>query len=102
MGDGLKLVDLFAAHEKRELAKKKFAKALDEMLPKMKPPTHTIYVNASLGMNLGTRSISATGIKPGTPPKEIVDLLKHPGIRDREKLNESMFFIWANEDGPFL
>jgi len=46
-------------------AKEKVGKALDEMLPKMKPPTHTIYMNAT-----------AAGIKPGTPPKEIVDLLK--------------------------
>merc|ERR1719323_2261536 len=46
-------------------AKDKLGKALDEMLPKMSPPRHSVYMNAT-----------AEPIKPGTNPKEIVDLLK--------------------------
>jgi len=46
-------------------AKDKLGKALDEMLPKMSPPRHTIYMNCT-----------AAPIKPGTNPREIVDLLK--------------------------
>mmetsp|Transcript_1345 Transcript_1345/g.1533 ORF Transcript_1345/g.1533 Transcript_1345/m.1533 type:complete len:534 (-) Transcript_1345:26-1627(-) len=46
-------------------AKEKVGKALDEMLPKMNPPRHTVYMNAT-----------AEPIKPGTNPKEVVELLK--------------------------
>merc|ERR1712060_350398 len=46
-------------------AKDKLGAALDSMLPKMKPPTHTVYMNAT-----------AAAVKPGTPPKEICELLK--------------------------
>jgi len=46
-------------------AKEKVGKALDEMLPKMNPPRHTVYMNAT-----------AEAIKPGTNPKEVVELLK--------------------------
>merc|ERR1719230_2577740 len=35
-------------------AKEKLGKALDEVLPKMSPPRHTVFMNAS-----------ATGLKPG-------------------------------------
>merc|ERR1711988_1268545 len=46
-------------------AREKLSKALDEMLPKMSPPRHTIYMNTT-----------AQPLKPGTDPAIIVDLLK--------------------------
>merc|ERR1712113_124056 len=46
-------------------AQDKLAQALDEILPKMRPPKRTIYMNAT-----------AAPVKPGTHPKEIVELLK--------------------------
>jgi len=46
-------------------ASDKLAKALDETLPKMSPPKHTIYMNTT-----------AQPLKPGTDPKIIVELLK--------------------------
>eukprot|EP00416_Gambierdiscus_australes_P037413 CAMPEP_0171100470 /NCGR_PEP_ID=MMETSP0766_2-20121228/52977_1 /TAXON_ID=439317 /ORGANISM="Gambierdiscus australes, Strain CAWD 149" /LENGTH=539 /DNA_ID=CAMNT_0011560309 /DNA_START=61 /DNA_END=1680 /DNA_ORIENTATION=+ len=46
-------------------AQEKLGKALDEMLPKMKPPTKTVFMNTT-----------AAPVKPGTNPKEIVELLK--------------------------
>jgi len=46
-------------------AKEKLGKALDEMLPKMSPPRHTVFMNAT-----------AVGLKPGSSPKDIVGLLK--------------------------
>lgn len=46
-------------------AKERLAKALDETLPRMQPPKHTIYMNTT-----------AQPLKPGTDPKEIIELLK--------------------------
>mmetsp|Transcript_97752 Transcript_97752/g.226662 ORF Transcript_97752/g.226662 Transcript_97752/m.226662 type:complete len:533 (-) Transcript_97752:110-1708(-) len=46
-------------------AKEKLGAALDEMLPQMNPPRHTVYMNAN-----------AQPLKPGTPPREVVELLK--------------------------
>lgn len=46
-------------------AQDKLAAALDEILPNMKPPKHTVWMNAS-----------AEAMSPGCDPKEIVDLLK--------------------------
>merc|ERR1740121_3144275 len=46
-------------------AKEKLGKALDAALPKMSPPRHTVFMN-----------VTGAGIKPGTSPREIVDLLK--------------------------
>merc|ERR1712190_267231 len=46
-------------------AQAKLGKALDECLPKMKPPKTTVYMNST-----------ASPIKPGTSPKEIVELMK--------------------------
>lgn len=46
-------------------AREKLGKALDELLPKMQPPRHFVYMNAN-----------AQPIAPGTDPKEIVELLK--------------------------
>merc|ERR1712039_121553 len=46
-------------------AASKLAAKLDELLPKMKPPTKTIYMN-----------VDAQAYKPGTPPKDIVANLK--------------------------
>eukprot|EP00438_Fugacium_kawagutii_P017605 Skav213581 [mRNA] locus=scaffold1790:251421:253976:- [translate_table: standard] len=43
----------------------KLSAALEETLPNMKPPLHTVWMNAS-----------AQPIRPGTDPKEIVALLK--------------------------
>lgn len=48
-----------------EPAKEKLGRALDEMLPKMSPPSHTVYMN-----------VTAKPLLPGTPPKEIIELLK--------------------------
>merc|ERR1712014_318553 len=46
-------------------AKEKLGKALDEMLPKMSPPRHTVYMNAT-----------AAPLRPGTDPKEVIKILK--------------------------
>merc|ERR1712187_388126 len=46
-------------------AKEKLGKELDAMLPKMKPPNNTVYMNAT-----------AQPVPPGTAPKEIVEKLK--------------------------
>jgi [acyl-carrier-protein] S-malonyltransferase len=46
-------------------AKERLAKALDETLPRMQPPKHTIYMNTT-----------AKPLKPGTDPTEIIELLK--------------------------
>eukprot|EP00411_Alexandrium_monilatum_P022757 CAMPEP_0175201128 /NCGR_PEP_ID=MMETSP0093-20121207/9884_1 /TAXON_ID=311494 /ORGANISM="Alexandrium monilatum, Strain CCMP3105" /LENGTH=538 /DNA_ID=CAMNT_0016494145 /DNA_START=55 /DNA_END=1671 /DNA_ORIENTATION=- len=46
-------------------AQEKVGKLLDEMLPNMKPPRCTVYMNAS-----------ATPMRPGANPKDIVELLK--------------------------
>mmetsp|Transcript_53804 Transcript_53804/g.129603 ORF Transcript_53804/g.129603 Transcript_53804/m.129603 type:complete len:501 (+) Transcript_53804:104-1606(+) len=46
-------------------AQDKLAAALDEVLPNMKTPKHTVWMNAS-----------AEPMRPGCDPKEIVDLLK--------------------------
>merc|ERR1719336_3080904 len=46
-------------------AQEKLGKALDELLPKMKPPRFTVYMNAT-----------AAPMKPGTNPKEIIELMK--------------------------
>merc|ERR1719195_1995268 len=79
-----KLVDLCAQAAKKEgagavcqIANELFPKgfsvagteasitALDELLPKMKPPRFTVYMNAT-----------AAPMKPGTNPKEIIELMK--------------------------
>merc|ERR1711933_2871 len=46
-------------------ARDRVGRALDELLPNMKPPRCTIYMNAT-----------AQPLRPGTDPREIVDLLK--------------------------
>jgi len=46
-------------------AQAKLAKALDDLLPSMKPPTCTVYMN-----------VTGQPLQPGTDPKVIVDLLK--------------------------
>jgi len=46
-------------------AQTKLGKALDDALPAMSPPTKTVYMNAT-----------GEPVKPGTDPKEIVELLK--------------------------
>jgi len=46
-------------------AQEKLSKVLDELLPNMKPPRTTVYMNAT-----------ASPMRPGTQPKEIVELLK--------------------------
>jgi len=46
-------------------AKETLAKALDEVLPRMQPPRHTVYMNSN-----------AKPVKPGSDPKAIVQLLK--------------------------
>merc|ERR1711933_337005 len=48
-----------------EPAAKALGTQLDAMLPNMSPPSKTVYMNAS-----------ASALKPGTDPKEIVALLK--------------------------
>jgi len=48
-----------------EPAKAKLGQALDEMLPKMQPLKHSVYMNAT-----------SDALKPGTDPKVVVDLLK--------------------------
>lgn len=72
----------------------KLAKALDEILPNMKPPRHTIMMN-----------VTAKPILPGTDPKVIVDLLKkqltnpvlwEPSVRAMIKLGVKEYY----ECGP--
>eukprot|EP00927_Polykrikos_kofoidii_P010008 TRINITY_DN1421_c0_g1_i3.p1 TRINITY_DN1421_c0_g1~~TRINITY_DN1421_c0_g1_i3.p1 ORF type:complete len:553 (+),score=119.39 TRINITY_DN1421_c0_g1_i3:83-1741(+) len=46
-------------------AEKRLCDALDEVLPRMKPPTHTIYMN-----------VTAAPLAPGCDPRSIVELLK--------------------------
>lgn len=48
-----------------EPAKEKLGKALDEMLPRMQSPKHTVYMNAT-----------GNPLAPGSDPKEVVSLLK--------------------------
>lgn len=75
-------------------AKERLGKALDEMLPRMSPPRHTVYMNAT-----------AAPVKPGTNPKEIVELLKkqltspvlwEPSVRAMIKAGVTEFY----EVGP--
>mmetsp|Transcript_21017 Transcript_21017/g.65608 ORF Transcript_21017/g.65608 Transcript_21017/m.65608 type:complete len:539 (-) Transcript_21017:129-1745(-) len=75
-------------------AQEKLGKALDELLPNMKPPRTTVFMNAT-----------AMPIKPGTNPKEIVELLKkslvspvlwEPSVKGMIKDGVSEFF----EVGP--
>eukprot|EP00413_Alexandrium_margalefii_P028897 CAMPEP_0204576124 /NCGR_PEP_ID=MMETSP0661-20131031/41587_1 /ASSEMBLY_ACC=CAM_ASM_000606 /TAXON_ID=109239 /ORGANISM="Alexandrium margalefi, Strain AMGDE01CS-322" /LENGTH=538 /DNA_ID=CAMNT_0051584841 /DNA_START=56 /DNA_END=1672 /DNA_ORIENTATION=- len=75
-------------------AQEKLAKALDEMLPSMKPPKTTIYMNTT-----------AAPIRPGTNPKDIVELMKkqltnpvlwEPSVRAMIKEGVSEFY----EVGP--
>jgi len=47
------------------LAEERVGKALDEMLPRMSPPRHTVYMN-----------MTAAPLRPGTNPKEVIQLLK--------------------------
>lgn len=72
----------------------KLAKALDEILPNMQPPTHTIVMN-----------VTAAPILPGTDPKIIVELLKkqltspvlwEPSVRAMIKLDVKEYY----ECGP--
>merc|ERR1719329_287587 len=72
----------------------KLAEALDEILPNMKPPRHTIMMN-----------VTAAPILPGTDPKEIVELLKkqltspvlwEPSVREMIKLGVKEYY----ECGP--
>merc|ERR1712113_918012 len=46
-------------------AAEELGRALDDMLPRMKPPRCAVFMN-----------VTATPIKPGTQPREIVELLK--------------------------
>jgi len=48
-----------------EPAKERLDKALDEVLPRMKPPRCAVYMN-----------VTGKAVQPGTDPKEIVKLLK--------------------------
>jgi len=48
-----------------EPAKQIFAKVLDETLPRMSPPKKTVFMNAT-----------GQSVKPGTDPKQIVELMK--------------------------
>jgi len=75
-------------------ARKIVAKALDEMLPRMNPPRHTVYMTTT-----------AAPIKPGTSPSKIVWLLKRdltrpelwdPSIRAMIKSGVTEFY----EVGP--
>jgi len=75
-------------------AAEKLGKELDAMLPNMKPPTCTVYMNAT-----------AAPMKPGSNPKEIVELLKkqltspvmwEPSVRAMIKDGVSEFY----EVGP--
>lgn len=61
-----KLANLGAIHTSvMKDAQDELSKAIDEMLPKMKPPDRTIYMNCT-----------AQPVKAGTPPKEIAELMK--------------------------
>merc|ERR1711920_175760 len=75
-------------------AKEKLGSALDTMLPSMSPPQHTVYMNST-----------AQPVKPGTPPREIVELLKkqstspvlwEPSVRAMIKADVKEFY----EVGP--
>jgi len=75
-------------------AQDKLGKALDAMLPNMKPPRTTVYMNTTGGP-----------IKPGTSPKEIIELMKkqltspvlwEPSVRGMIKDGVSEFY----EVGP--
>jgi len=75
-------------------AKVKLSKALDELLPQMKPNTHTIVMN-----------VTAEPLKPGTNPKEIAELLKRqltspvlwePSVRAMIKMGVTEYY----EVGP--
>jgi len=46
-------------------AEENLGKALDELLPRMSPPRHTVYMNAT-----------AAPLRPGTDPKEVIQILK--------------------------
>jgi len=46
-------------------AQDKLSKALDEMLPSMKPPKISVYMNTT-----------AAAVRPGTDPREIIELMK--------------------------
>merc|ERR1719433_1435542 len=72
----------------------KLGKALDDLLPNMKPPRIAVYMNAT-----------AAPVKPGTNPKEIVALMKkqltspvlwEPCVRNMIKEGVSEFY----EVGP--
>jgi [acyl-carrier-protein] S-malonyltransferase len=75
-------------------AKDKLGKELDAMLPRMSPPRQTVYMNAT-----------AQPIAPGTPPAQIVELLKQqltspvlwePSVRAMIKAGVTEFY----EVGP--
>jgi len=75
-------------------AQAKLDKALDDLLPTMKPPKTTVYMNCT-----------ALPMKAGTPPKDIVKLMKqqvtspvlwHPSVRAMIKEGVSEFY----EVGP--
>merc|ERR1712146_634279 len=75
-------------------AKEKLGKELDEMLPRMNSPKATVYMNAT-----------AQPVTPGTPPKQIVELLKQqltspvlwePSVKAMIKLGVTEFY----EVGP--
>jgi len=51
-------------------AKAKLDKALDAMLPRMNPPTHTVYMN-----------VNGKPVNPGTDPKEIIEIMKMQLVR---------------------
>jgi [acyl-carrier-protein] S-malonyltransferase len=75
-------------------AQEKLGKVLDEMLPNMKPPRCSVYMNAT-----------GAAVKSGCPPKDIVELLKkqltstvlwEPSVRAMIKEGVSEFY----EVGP--
>merc|ERR1711972_756999 len=75
-------------------AQEKLGAALDDMVPNMKPPRTTVYMNST-----------AQPVKPGTAPKEIVNLMKNqltnsvlwePSVRAMIKEGVSEFY----EVGP--
>merc|ERR1712032_354209 len=75
-------------------AKERLGKALDELLPNMKSPAHTVWMNAT-----------AQPLEPGADPKDVVELLKRqltspvlwePSVRAIIKAGVSEFY----EVGP--
>lgn len=75
-------------------AKEKIGNALDAMLPNMNPPRHAVYMNCT-----------AQPLKPGTHPREVVELLKRqltnpvlwePSVRAMIKADVKEFY----EVGP--